>query len=104
MGLKKYAHTLKIQSFRRITGSHCHNFALRDLFCPLLESYESVNIKNGADLDCSIKSFHVTRIFLAKTGLKKHAHTLKIQTFCRISGSHGHNFALRDLFCPSLES
>ena len=103
-GPKNHAYSLKIPSFARFSESHGHNFAFKDMLCPSLESWEPAVINTGADFDFMIKSFQFTHFFLAKTGPRNHAHILKIPSFARFSGSHGHNFALRDLFCPSLES
>ena len=40
---------------------------------------------------------------MAKTGLENPPSILKIPGFARFSASHGHNFALRDLFSPFIE-
>ena len=103
-GPKNHAYSLKIPSFARFSESHGHNFAFKDMLCPSLESWEPAVINTGADFDFTIKSFQVTHFFLAKTGTRNHAYSLKIPPFSCISDSHGHNFALRDMFCPSLES
>ena len=52
--------------FGHVSFCRAANFWARDLFCPSLESWETVESQIGTDFDFTIKSFQATHSFMPK--------------------------------------